>query len=211
MAAAAFSELLGKRNRMREFKNAANEIKEAAMTHLYSPALKSFVRGAVVEQGEVRRNEVIDASSLFGLWYFDFLPQDHQLFKDTLQATLEKLHNPTPVGGFIRYENDGYFKSTDKPNPWFITTLWEAQRRLRQTTPSPEDLQYVQDTLEWVVGLMYPSGVLAEQVNPYTRESLSATPLAWSHAVYVETVLDYLHALKELDDLARTTASPHQL
>lgn len=212
MAAAQFSELLGKRNHMREFKAAANEIKEAAITYLYSQKLQSFIRDALVENGENKQHEIIDSSSLFGLWYFDFLPQNHPLFKNTVQATLNNLQNPTPVGGFIRYQHDNYFRSTDLPNPWFITTLWEAQRRLRQPAPSPEDFAYVEQTLEWVTGLMYPSGVLAEQINPYTRESLSATPLAWSHAVFVETVLDYLAKLKELDEVATgSTLTTHQL
>lgn len=212
MAAAQFSDLLGKRNHMREFKAAANEIKEAAMTHLYSAKLQSFIRDIYHENGELKPNEVIDASSLFGLWYFDFLPQDHPLFKNTLQATLELLKNPTPVAGVIRYQGDNYFRSTDLSNPWFITTLWEAQRRLHQPTPSPEDFVFVEETLEWVTNLMYPSGVLAEQINPYTRESLSATPLAWSHAVYVETVLDYLYQLEQVETIGRTaTQAAHQL
>jgi len=35
----------------------------------------------------------------------------------------------------------------------------------------------------------YQSGILAEQLDPDTGESLSATPLVWSHAEYVQTVL----------------------
>jgi len=199
MAAARFSELLGKRNHMREFKTVANEIKDATIIHLYSQNLQSFVRDVDIIDGKVVMHEVVDSSSLFGLWYFDFLPQDHPLFKNTVRQIIERLHNPTEVGGFIRYENDGYFRSTDKSNPWFITTLWEAQRRLRQAAPAEEDFEYVRKALDWVTSLMYPSGVLAEQINPYTRESLSATPLAWSHAVYVETVLEYIAKQRELD------------
>lgn len=201
MVAANFSEVLGKRNHMRDCKAAANEIKEAAMVHLYSQKLQSFVRDVEIIDGQVVINETVDSSSVFGLWYFDFLSQDHPLFKNTLQQLTQRLVNPGEVGGYIRYERDNYFKSTDLSNPWFITTMWEAQRRLRQTTPSDEDFAYVKQVLDWVVSHMYPSGVLAEQLNPHTGESLSATPLAWSHAVYVETVLEYLHKLGERDEL----------
>lgn len=197
MAAAQFSELLGKRNHMREFKTAANEIKEAATIHLYSQKLQSFIRDVEVVDGQVIPNEVVDASSLFGLWYFDFLPSDHPLFKNTVIQVEKRLKNQAHTAGIIRYERDGYFKSTDMSNPWFITTMWEAQRRLHQTAPSHEDFEFVKQTLGWVTSYMYPSGVLAEQLNPYTGESLSATPLAWSHAVYVETVLEYLAKLHE--------------
>jgi GH15 family glucan-1,4-alpha-glucosidase len=59
---------------------------------------------------------------------------------------------------------------------------------------------------------MYPSGVLAEQLNPYTGESLSATPLVWSHAVYVKTVLLYLQKKKDLELEAAGVSLPvHQL
>jgi GH15 family glucan-1,4-alpha-glucosidase len=40
--------------------------------------------------------------------------------------------------------------------------------------------------------------VLAEQLNAQTGYELSASPLAWSHAAYVITVLKYLDRLKEL-------------
>src|SRR5262249_4144006 len=110
----------------------------------------------------------------------------------------QRLSNPDPVGGIIRYEGDNYFKSTDRSNPWLITTLWQAQRRLQHPDCTKDDLAKIKETLEWVVKHMYPSGVLAEQLDPYTGESLSATPLAWSHAVYVETVLQYLAKLHEL-------------
>jgi GH15 family glucan-1,4-alpha-glucosidase len=64
--------------------------------------------------------------------------------------------------------------------------------------------------MTWVASHMYPSGVLAEQLNPYTGESLSATPLVWSHAVYVETVMQYLdgiHALGQCPECQNVVGS----
>lgn len=196
MAAAKFCEVLGKRNHMREFRDTANSIKDAAIEHLFSKKLNSFVRVAYVNEGKVEHEEVVDSSTLFGLWYFGMLDQDDPLFQATQQAVQERLLNPTEVGGFIRYEHDEYFRSTDKSNPWFITTLWQAQLRLRKEHVTDEDLKYARDTFDWVLKHAFPSGVLAEQLNPYTAESLSATPLVWSHAVYVETVLCYIEALE---------------
>jgi len=40
-------------------------------------------------------------------------------------------------------------------------------------------------------------------LDPYTAESLSATPLAWSHAVYVELILKYVHALRRMGKLPK--------
>ena len=212
MAAAKFSELLAKRNHMREYKEAAKKIKQAAIDHLYSQELQSFVRVATFVDGAVVREEIVDASSLFGLWYFDMIPQDDPLFISSHQQLLARLSNPEQTQGIIRYEHDTYFKSTDKSNPWFITTLWEAQRRLSQQQVTQDDFDFALQTFDWVCKHMYPSGILAEQMNPYTAESLSATPLVWSHAVYVRTVLLYLQRKKDLELEAAGLSKPvHEL
>ncbi|MEO8581086.1 MAG: glycoside hydrolase family 15 protein [Patescibacteria group bacterium] len=205
MAAAKFSELLGKRNHLRLYREAANQIKQAAIDHLFSPELNSFVRYAYVQDGKVDRFEVIDASSLFGLWYFDMLSPDDPLFIATEEAVQKRLKNLSPLGGFIRYENDNYFKSTQYSNSWFIITMWEAQRVLHRPVLSDQDIEYVKSVLNWVEKYQSPSGVLAEQIDPITGAPLSATPLVWSHSVYVETVLMYIKKLKEVGLLDEQT------
>ena len=50
------------------------------------------------------------------------------------------------------------------------------------------------------------SGVLAEQVNPYTNEPISVSPLTWSHATVVSTAIKYLEKLEQL----QTCSSCHQ-
>ena len=71
--------------------------------------------------------------------------------------------------------------------------------KLSKTTVTAEDLQFASDTFAWVTKHVFSSGVLAEQLNPYTGESLSSTPLVWSHAVYVETMLLYLEKKQQYD------------
>ena len=46
--------------------------------------------------------------------------------------------------------------------------------------------------LEWTAGHALESGILAEQVNPFTHAPLSVSPLTWSHATVVSTVLEYI-------------------
>lgn len=198
MAAANFAEMLGKRNHMREYRDAAKQLQKATAEHLYSERLQSFVRMAYVKDGEITLDEIVDASSLFGLWYFEMFKQEDPLFIATEEQVKKRLKNPGPIGGYIRYEHDEYFKSTDLSNPWFIITMWEAQRVLKREVVSDEDFQFVKQILQWVVDHVFDSGVLAEQLNPYTGESLSATPLVWSHAVYVETVLMLLEKLEKI-------------
>lgn len=211
MAAARFCELLDKRNHMREFKQVAQEIKKATIDHLFSPELDAFVRDARVTDQGVVRDETVDASSLFGLWYFGMFEHDDPLLIKTHQQVLQRLKNPAATGGFIRYERDAYFKSKDLSNPWFITTLWEAQRLLSRAEVSQDDLHFVENTFAWVLEHMYPSGVLAEQLDPYTGASLSATPLVWSHSVLIETVLLYLKRKRDLEGGTLPPVLPHEL
>jgi GH15 family glucan-1,4-alpha-glucosidase len=46
--------------------------------------------------------------------------------------------------------------------------------------------------VEWVRQRMLPSGILSEQINPYTLEFISVAPLAWSQAEFVNTAIDLL-------------------
>jgi len=61
-----------------------------------------------------------------------------------------------------------------------------------------DELHRALEILEWVAGHAMPSGILAEQVDPYTDEPVSVSPLTWSHAAYVSTVLTYLESLKRI-------------
>ncbi|MEK6978409.1 MAG: glycoside hydrolase family 15 protein, partial [Candidatus Hydrothermarchaeota archaeon] len=54
------------------------------------------------------------------------------------------------------------------------------------------------DLLEWTADHALESGILAEQVNPYTGEPLSVSPLTWSHSTFVVTVLEYLERMNAL-------------
>ncbi|MEK7733224.1 MAG: glycoside hydrolase family 15 protein, partial [Planctomycetota bacterium] len=52
--------------------------------------------------------------------------------------------------------------------------------------------------LEWVVDRSLASGVLAEQVDPYTNAPLSVSPLTWSHATFVTALMKYLEKREKL-------------
>ncbi len=198
MAAANFAELLGKRNHMRKYKQAAKEIKKATIDYLFSEQQSSFVRFAKYHEDKVEKVEVVDASSLFGLWYFGMFDQADPYFQKTHEQVMKRLQNPGATAGFIRYENDAYFRSGNLSNPWFITTLWEVERRLAAETVNQEDLDYARDVFAWIEKHQYLSGVLAEQLDPETGTSESATPLVWSHAEFVRSVLLYHQALVKL-------------
>ena len=47
------------------------------------------------------------------------------------------------------------------------------------------------ELIEWAARRALPSGVMAEQLHPYTGEPISVSPLTWSHAAYVRAVREY--------------------
>jgi GH15 family glucan-1,4-alpha-glucosidase len=120
-----------------------------------------------------------------------------------MNAIKERLWVKTDVGGIARYEGDIYHRVSDRlqevpGNPWFICTLWLAQWTIAKAQNS-EELQEAIPILEWVASRALPSGVLAEQVHPFNNQPLSVSPLTWSHATFVTTVLEYVSKAGEVD------------
>ena len=121
----------------------------------------------------------------------------------TMEAVRQTLWIKTNVGGIARYENDSYQRvSADTSqvpgNPWFVCTLWLA-RWLIECATSTEELQPALELLRWVADHSLPSGVLAEQVHPFTHAPLSVSPLTWSHAEVVSTVTAYVAKIASLN------------
>jgi len=58
------------------------------------------------------------------------------------------------------------------------------------------------DLIGWAARHALPSGVMAEQLHPYSGAPLSVSPLTWSQAAYVMAVEEYL------DRVRRLTACP---
>ncbi len=120
-----------------------------------------------------------------------------------MNAIKNQLWVKTSVGGIARYKEDRYHTVTDDynnvpGNPWIICTLWLAQWYIARDG-NLEDLKKTIPILEWVASRAFPSGILAEQVNPFTAQPLSVSPLTWSHATFVATVLEYLNKLEKIN------------
>jgi GH15 family glucan-1,4-alpha-glucosidase len=130
-----------------------------------------------------------------------YSPSDPKIVS-TMNSIRSRLWVNTEVGGVARYENDGYHQVSQDienvpGNPWFIPTLWVAEWQAR-SAKSEAELEKSLALLEWVVRHALTSGVLAEQLHPYTGEPLSVSPLTWSHAAFVNAVLAYLAARDSL-------------
>lgn len=198
-AAANFAVIFGDDSLATEWRQAAANIREAALRYLYSPELERFARTVRVKAASTIELDPTLDSSLCGLFQFGMLsPSDPRVVR-TMSAVEQRLMVKTAVGGLARYEDDYYHQvSRDlghvPGNPWFICTLWLADWYVARAT-SPTYLNRAQELIEWVVEHALPSGVLAEQVHPYTNQPLSVSPLTWSHATFIQTIQRYL--LKE--------------
>jgi len=223
-AARNFAVCFGDRVRAESYNSAAEEIKTAAAKYLFSERLNRFVRrlvpldkAASLDPTEATGNaappaqpplhdlfevdEVID-SSLFGIYKFHLFEATDPRVESTMRAVEEELWVKTSVGGLARYENDSYHRISNDiasvpGNPWFVCTLWLADYLVTRAT-TPAELKEALPIFEWTASHALESGVLAEQVNPYTNEALSVSPLTWSHATVVSTIIKYLEKLEEL-------------
>ena len=199
--ASMFAGILGKERSEHNFARIALEMKEAIVKHLYDEQTGSFYRSIVIdrESGTTIYDRTIDSSSAYGVFLFDVLPRDDERLVRAITLTKERLAIRTPVGGLSRYEGDQYYRtgSSVPGNPWFITTLWYTQYAIAMAI-TDADLDQVRTDLNWVVHNSLRSGVLSEQLNPYTGEQIGAAPLTWSHAEYIRTVVMYMDKIKEL-------------
>jgi GH15 family glucan-1,4-alpha-glucosidase len=194
-AARNFAVAFGQHEFAKRYAVAAQEIRDAALTHLWDADRNRFVRTvAVLPDGLIVKDATVDIS-LAGIFLFGLLPADDPRVVSTMKAIEARLTVKTPIGGVARYENDSYFQVSQDVanvpgNPWFISTLWLAEWYIA-TAHTLDDLERPRALLEWCRTKALPSGVLAEQVHPFTGEPLSVSPLTWSHAAFVSAVQHY--------------------
>ena len=202
-AAEKFASLFRDTRRIKIYQRAAKEVKAAMEKYLYSEEYKRFLKTILPrENGSFDIDPTIDAS-IYAPFYFGVFEPDDEMVLNTMNAIKERLWVKTDVGGIARYEGDRYHQVTENikevpGNPWLICTLWLAQWYIAKAN----DLKQLQEAipiLEWVVSKALPSGVLAEQIHPLTNQTLSVSPLTWSHAAYVTTILEYMNKVGEVD------------
>lgn len=199
VAAANFARLLGKNKSEIRYIRAAKEIKESVLKHLYDSEQELFYKLInKSDTGEIVFDDTPDTSTFFGLFNFGLLSAtDPRLIK--MASQIKKLASPaTAIGGLCRYRGDQYHRPADSQtcNPWFVTTFWYAQW-LIACAQNEKDLDSVKEILAWAVKYAQTSGVLSEQLNAQTGKQISASPLVWSHAEYVTTIVQYLDKLEE--------------
>ena len=201
-AASELAAELGETQPAKRWAAAAAQTRAALLTHFWDDDAQCFARMVTTDaEGNLTRDVTCDASA-YALFAFGVLPADDPKVAATMACMGRKLWVKAGGGGLARYERDYYFRVSDDfdtvpGNPWVICTLWLADWYIA-SAQKPADLRSAADLLEWAARCALTTGVLPEQVHPFTLEPLSVAPLTWSHAQLVTTACAYLDKLAEL-------------
>jgi GH15 family glucan-1,4-alpha-glucosidase len=176
MAGANFAKKFGESQRAERYRRVAEEMKLGVEKYLWQPDLGYFAKMIYLSPDNAWAvDETVD-SSICGMWQFGMYCTDDPKIISSMQTIRERL--------WVNSEG-------------FIPTLWVAEW-LAVTAESEEGLAASGELLEWAVQRALPSGIMAEQLHPFNGEPLSVSPLTWSHAAYVNSVLAYLKARDRL-------------
>jgi GH15 family glucan-1,4-alpha-glucosidase len=169
-----------------EWRRAATKMRDG-LGALYHPD-GYFRKGFLLkENGDLEYDDTLDVSNFYGPFMFAKLPLDDERLENTFKQAESRLLNATPIGGAIRYEGDDYFLAKDqyKGNPWIVCTLWFAQY-YKETG----DTDKANELIAWSMARSAKSGAMSEQFDPENGAELGVTPLVWSHAEIIDTLLD---------------------
>ncbi len=199
VVASQFARLLGKTSHEKVFTDTAEIMKNAILKYLYNEETGTFYKYIDTSKQQLYQDETYDISSIYGVFKFGVLPHDDKRVKKAFDLYCDRLEMKSMSGGVARFSGDRYnHQGGDYPgNPWIVTTMWVAQYHIA-CARQEKDLEKVKEYLKWVVDKASISGMLPEQINVYTKEPLSATPLIWSHAEFVSTVIMYMEKVEEL-------------
>jgi len=179
-----------------EFEKTATRMTESLRGRLYDAGTQTFLRGQRLGSSGTFTPDPVPDSSLTALFWLDILSPQDPILATAMERLFDRLS--LPGGGLIRYAGDPYYREdpTHPGNPWIISTLWKA-RWLIRTIPDPLHSESLRNLLDWVVDRAGSSGMLAEQYHPRTLNPLSASPLTWSHAEWVLTMVELCRASPE--------------
>lgn len=197
-AAAKFARAFGDDDRARRYSNTADRMKEALVRFFYHNDLRRFARCGYQKDRGYELDMTLD-SNLVALCASGAFPADDPRVVSTMDQTWEALWVKTDIGGAARYQGDAYLRLSDKlpGNPWTLGTLRLAYWQIAKAK-STEELERAVPLLQWVARYALPSGVLPEQINPYTHEPVSVSPATLSHAMFLHVTMRYLEVLEEM-------------
>lgn len=185
--AAELAEQVGDADSAVKWRAASDDIYNSAHKHLFNQSRNFFYKGLHSKQdGSIDVDETIDFSSFFGSYMFGLFPVGGDEVGRAFATIQSQFMNNSKLG-LPRYENDNYNRIAESGlgNYWFIASLWVAQY-----AQEVGDFTLRDKIISWVHAKTDGSLMLAEQLNPQTLDSISVSPLVWSHAEYMATLLD---------------------
>lgn len=187
LAAADMADEFGDSGSAVKWRSAADDISTAAHKHLFNKERGTFYKGLIVKEGVIEHDQTFDLSGVFGSFMFGLFPVGSDEMNTAIKTLSETFGLNEGIVGLPRYENDPYCRadSSVTGNWWIISSLWMAQYHL-ETDSTDKAFQ----VLDWVHSHATSTGILPEQINPHDDTSLSVSPLTWSHAEYIATLLD---------------------
>ena len=191
-AAADIADLFQETNNATEWRERAVHIQNNA-GQLWNGERNYFYRGLVSSKdNETPHDTAIDISAFYGAWVFGLFDSEklktaHQTLVDVFSIDQHNVRMP-------RFENDDYYRSQPGggSNPWFITSFWLAQyKSLSATDNDTHATDFTKKVLDWASEHIDQYTGLSEQVDAISDRPLSAAPLTWSHAEFINTCLSY--------------------
>ncbi len=187
VAAAELANVAGDKESAVKWQLAADDIAIAGRTHLYNEGKNAFYKGIWTEGESIKKDETIDASSLYGAFMYGLFPISGNEITKSLSTYRGTLGITKDSPGSPRYENDAYRRENQDStgNWWHVPTLWNAQ-----FYSDSGDSTTALEILDWVAEHMTHTGMLSEQIAPQTGAAIAPLPLTWSHAEYISTLID---------------------
>ena len=186
-AVSDLAESINDNERAVKWRSAADDMRDAAMKLLYDHKENTFRKGILAKDDVIEYQNTIDSASFYGAFMYGLVSSDSDELRSMSHAMIDKLGQGSTLK-IPRYENDTYMRPPNGlSNGWYITTLWLAQyyNENNQTQKS-------RDILDWVTSKMSSTGMLSEQITIEDEQAVSVSPLTWSHAEYIGTLLDFV-------------------
>lgn len=193
LAASDIAEQSGDQDNAVKWRTAAEDIRNAAHKHLYNEERQHFYKGLIVKNEEIIKDGTIDTSSTFGVFLFGLFDTNSSQLKSSVATIMSLFGVNDGTIGLPRYENDDYRRMHPEitGNYWPIVSLWLAQYNADEG-----NLDKTYETLEWVKSHALSTGMMAEQIDPITDQTISPAPLTWTQAEYLSTLLDTITELR---------------
>lgn len=187
LAAAELAELRHDDESAVKWRSAADDMQQAARKYLFDDSRQLLRKGFVISgDGTIDYNNTLDLASFYGCFMYGLFAADDTEIIATEAAIRNVFQSGESFDGLPRYENDNYLRQGSRaPNPWFITSLWLAQYYIEVGK-----VDAAKEIIAWVEARASSTGHFSEQVDQLSREQLSVSPLVWSHAEYMATLLD---------------------